>query len=1443
MKIPCYIEHYSTEDGLPQHTVMDMVQDKKGLMWFVTWDGFCKFDGYDFTSYKIQPENTYYMRNNRIDYIYEDKYGFLWLQSYDGEPHRFDPRTETFKGLQQVKEYENFSFISSKIVLTPSGKTWLLSKETGCICVLDPDFNTEVYNNENGRLKGKTVFAVFEDKSLNSWLLTDNGLVMIAENTTDPVSFFTENDNTLSHKQSFHSAIEFDSEIWFGSNEGRVWKYNKQSGEFKLFETHVASDIIKVEKISERQSVIITSGNGFFITDIDSGELYHYNKSNSPLMKSDVINSSYIDKNRNFWLETDQLGIIKFNLDTRTFKYFKMDVEEVNQTVPPSNFFIIEDINGRIWAHLRGGGFAIYNKENDTLEQLYDPDLTDWRFSNMFHSAYSDRQGNLWLCSRSHGLEKVVFDKNEFHTRQLDSNVYSAVANDVRAVFEDNDENKWIATKEGKIRIYDKDYNFLGYLCRNGMVGIGPVLQGAAYCITQDSSGKIWIGTKGNGIFVAQKKKSNKLDFSIENYRKIPEDIYSLNENSVYSIYEDSKGHIWVGTYGGGLNLISPQADGTIKFINQRNNLKNYPAETGNRVRFVTEDNYKNICIGTTGGLILFKSDFSSPENISYKRFEKIPGQEESLSNNDVHGIKVTRSGDTYIATFGGGINQVVERDSDGFPLKFKTYGKQHGLPSDVTLSIEEDESGKLWISSENNLTKFDPLTGIFETFGEIKRLMQTNSFSEASTFRCRSNEIIFGYSNGILSFFPEQITNNTFKPYICFEFFELFNKLVDIGENSPLKVNIDDTAELVLTHKQNFFTIGYAALDYTNPNNIQYAYKLDGMDDDWQYVQKQRIANYTNLPKGKYVFRVKSTNGDGIWIDNERSLSIEILPSFWETYWAYLIYFLLFILLVFICVRILFVIYRLKDKVEMEHELSEMKLRFFTDVSHEIRTPLTMITAPLDHLLQNNQTPEFVKSQLRLMETNTNRMLRLVNQILDFRKMQQKQLKIEFIELAPYFQEIFDNFLKIATDHHISYQFINRIDREKVWIDRDCVEKIAFNLLSNAFKYTPPGKAIIVTLYNSPKGVCFEVQDEGKGIVKEKQKSLFTRFASFNDDKSKPSTGIGLSMVKDLTDKLGATVSFESEEGKGSRFTVCFQSGLSHFGKNVDIVIPEEKEALTEIVTNPSRDIPEEEKEVEKQTQLSSILVVEDDDDLRKFLVTILNPDYIVYEAVDGAEGLEVAAKVIPDFIVSDIMMPRIDGVELLRQLKSNLNTSHIPVVLLTAKTTIESKLEGLGYGADDYITKPFSVPYFRARIQNLLKQRKHLQELYMSNLRIPSLNLEPTEPTVVSQDDKLMEKVIQEIEKNMENNDFSIEDLRSSVGLSRTVFFKKIKSLTGLAPVEFIRDIKIKRAAQLLSTGQLSVKEVSFMVGISDPAYFRKCFKAKYDLTPAEYKEKHMK
>lgn len=1088
----------------------------------------------------------------------------------------------------------------------------------------------------------------------------------------------------------------------------------------------------------------------------------------------------------------------------------------------------------------------------------------------------------MWLCTHSKGLEKVTFRNVPFSMLTPVPHEYESLSNEVRSVCENKQGNLWIGLKDGMIRLYDSNRKFIGHLTGNGTISMtGTPMEGTAYFIMQDSKGIIWIATKGNGLVRAEQISPTGMSYKLTRYQHDSNDMYSLSDNNVYCVYEDHHGRIWAATFAGGINYISQGEHGETVFINHRNNLKGYPIDVCYKARFITSDNNGRLWVGTTTGAVAFDENFKKPEDIQFHHFSRVPNDTKSLSNNDVHWIIATQQKELYLATFGGGLNKLISISEDGHG-EFKSYSVLDGLSSDVLLSIREDHKQNLWISTENGICKFVPSGERFENYDERSISFRVR-FSEAASTLTSGGDMLFGTSNGLFMFSPDSIRKSSYVPPVVFSKLMVANEDVIPGEKSILKVDLDDTQELVLSHDENIFSVQYAALDYTNPQNIQYAYILDGFEKQWTFADRQRSVTYTNLPKGDYIFRVRSTNSDGVWVDNERILNITILPSFWETPLAYVLYVCFVLLIIFVAVYILFTIYRLKHEVSVEQQISDIKLRFFTNISHELRTPLTLIAGPVEQVLKNDKLPADAREQLVVVERNTNRMLRLVNQILDFRKIQNKKMKMQVQQLnvVAFVRKIMDNFESVAEEHNIDFLFQTEKEALNLWVDADKFEKIVFNLLSNAFKYTPNGKMITVFIREDEGTVSVGVQDQGIGIAENKRKSLFVRFENLVDKNifNQASSGIGLSLVKELVEMHKATISVDSRLGEGSCFKVDFLKGKEHYSSSVEFILEDSAAPLSmerivdiansslqteaAIVDAPDLEVSAAKEEAGESSSKELMLLVEDNQELRSFLRSIFASTYRVVEASDGMEGWSKALKYLPDIIISDVMMPEKDGIEMTRELRADMTTSHIPIILLTAKTTIESKLEGLEYGADDYITKPFSATYLQARVENLLMQRKKLQNFYRDSLThvtvsetpvaqgetlaghasaepVSSAAEEPAMPEMSPNDRKFMDKLVDLMEKNMDNGELVVDDLVRELAVSRSVFFKKLKTLTGLAPVEFIKEMRIKRAAQLIETGEFNMTQISYMVGINDPRYFSKCFKAQVGMTPTEYREK---
>ena len=717
---------------------------------------------------------------------------------------------------------------------------------------------------------------------------------------------------------------------------------------------------------------------------------------------------------------------------------------------------------------------------------------------------------------------------------------------------------------------------------------------------------------------------------------------------------------------------------------------------------------------------------------------------------------------------------------------------------------------------------------------------------------------MLLGTDIGILKISPEHLQKSNYAPPIVFTGFKI--------QGTSQDLDINDLEELRLKPSERNVTFQFAALDYVAPESISYAYRLKGLEEKWNEVDNSRSASYINLPPGEYELQIRSTNSDGVWMEKARILPITVLPTFWETYWAWILYVVLFVLSTATIVYIILYIYRLRHQINIEQQLANIKLRFFTDISHELRTPLTLIASPVSEILEHETLTTNARKHLTLVHKNTERMLHLVNQILDFRKIENKKMKVllEKTDVLSLLQKVMDNFRLIAEEKNINYQLETNQEAIETWIDQDKFEKIIFNLLSNAFKYTPANKSITVIANVESSRLIVSIKDEGIGIDLQKQQTLFQRFETlvkFNI--LQPSSGIGLSLVKELIELHCGNIEVKSQPGVGSEFTVILPMNQKVYEgrENTEFIlndgnsVPAEKKneisPMVEIASmadiTPS-ETAKEPNQISNEEDPVSILIVEDNVELRNFLSDILSESYRVLTATNGQEGLDQAREYIPDLIISDIMMPAMDGLDMVKNIKENREICHIPIILLSAKSSLDDRISGLEQGIDDYITKPFSATYLKIRIKSLLHQRKELQEIYwkawsekLNNTQETTLEekLTPSQPQIISYDEQFMQQVMQVMEEQMENSELTVDEFAQLLNLGRSVFYQKLKSIIGLSPVDFIREIRIKRAVQLIDSGEYNFSQVAYMTGFNDPKYFGKCFKRQMGMTPSEYKE----
>ncbi len=1422
--------HYTSDNGLSQNSITAMMKDKKGYLWFGTRDGLNKFDGYKFTIYNSKLDQNLSVLSNRIIALKEDRWGYIWVKTYDDIVYRLNPSTEDIMLIGSPKG----GFVNDKIVeeyILPSGAIWLTTANNGCYQVLTDekthDLSVTLFEQAKGTLPNNTVNRVFEDKQKNTWLLTNSGICCI-DNAGNSKFYF--------EKQPFYSFVETEKRIMFGSY-GKILQFGKRNKTFKTIDLPYQVAVSTMAAFSTNNYLFATQSKGFFTYDILHNELMQFSLEKYPEMKKNEIDQIYIDRAGEAWLGIKSSGILHYNPQTNRIAYIQSKINAGQITNP--NYLIFEDDKDILWIQPYFGSFSWYDRVNNRLVPFYSAYNEDINtlFTYGVNHALSDSQGVFWISTnRGNGFFKCTFLPDYFNLYLFEDHSVYSIKNETRAIFEDSEKRLWVGCKDGTVHVFDENKKKLGTLNIDGRIVSGGKLDVLVYNFFQDKSGNIWLATKRQGLF-RLKPKGGKNVFRIENFVHKPNDPYSLANNDMYSITQDKNGRLWAGSYGGGLQLLDEQ-NGKMRFLHAGNELKSYPMANCSKVRQVYVDSDHHIWVATTEGVVVFDADFKSPKDIKFSYYHKEDNTPNSLGANDVHCVFEDAEKRMWIGTFGGGLNKLETKFSGQSKLKFKIYSRANGMPNNVVYTIIDDKQGNLWLTTENSIVKFNKDNEEIEAFGKGNEL-ENVEFSEAAAFLLRSGEICVGSKSGFYSFNPEEVKRSVINAPLVFTGLMLFNKEVEIGvEGSILKTQIDKTSLIEFNHKQNVFTIEFATLDMRAPEKIQYAYKLAGFDQEWNYVNTKHFATYTALPPGEYTFHVKSTDSEGIWLNNERKIDIKILPSFWQSTFAKFLYAIMIILLFFITLYIFLTFYKLKNNVRLEQQMTDMKLRFFTDISHELRTPLTLISLPVDSLLESDIDPS-AKEELTLIRRNLDRVLILINQILDFRKLQNNKMHItvEEINFAEFVRNSSSNFLEMAHAKNVGFHIVDESDNIKIWVDPEKLDSIIYNLLSNALKFTPSGKNITVKTSVQQNLAVLAVIDEGVGIAQEKINFIFDRFFTVSTLRNiaQKSTGIGLDLVKKLVDLHRANIHVESQLGKGSTFKIEFKPGVSHFGSDVDIIVSDQ------VITS-------EEPEAERSTELIKnnhfnplILIVEDNDELRHFLKNSLKNIYRVAEAENGLKGWKKTEQLMPDLVIADLRMPGMDGLELTVKIREDRRTSHIPVILLTAVTDLESKVAGMKAGADDYITKPFSSAFLQARIENLMNQRKQLQEFYRSQIITSKTDYALPPLEIRSQEEVFMQHLIQILNVNLENYDLNIDLLANELGMSRTVFFNKIKSLTGFSPIEFVREVRFERAAEYMRDTQLSVSEISYKVGIEDPRYFSRCFKQKFGSTPSEYRQQH--
>jgi len=996
------------------------------------------------------------------------------------------------------------------------------------------------------------------------------------------------------------------------------------------------------------------------------------------------------------------------------------------------------------------------------------------------------------------------------------------------------DDEVWITTRAGGLYIYD---NKLTKQKSKKYYDIN------IYSACEDSKGNIWLGTRGKGLQVGDD----------QHYIHQATDTNSLAADPVFCILQDRKQRMWIGTFGGGLDLAVPKKD---KYIFRHFFNKTYGQK---EIRTICEDRNGWIWVGTSEGVFVFDPDRIIKDPNDFYQYNL---DNHALKSNEIKSIIQDKKGRIWIAESGIGFC-VANIKNDYKDISFTHYTVNDGLVHSVVQAFIEDDEGNIWVSTEYGISCFNPENKIFNNYFFSNDILG-NVYTEGCA-KLKDGRLAFGTNHGLIILNTKQIKNKEKIPSVTFTDLKLNGISVRPADmDSPLTAALAYTDAISLKYYQSSFVIDFSTFDYPISTNTRFSYKLEGYDDDWSIPSTLNFAAYKNLPAGTYYLHVKACSVSGIWSDNEETLEIKVTPPFWATGWAFFVYILIAGIIMYFVYRTIRNINNLRNKIKVEKQLTEYKLVFFTNISHEFRTPLTLIQGALDRIHRTHNIPKEIRYSIKLMDKSTQRMLRLINQLLEFRKMQNNKLalSLEETDVIAFLYEIYLSFQDTAESKNMDFKFIPSVNSYKMYIDKGNIDKIAYNLLSNAFKYTPSGGKIEFSIYidKQKQLLIMKVTDTGVGIPKEKRNELFKRFmqSSFSSD----SIGVGLHLTHELVHVHKGNICYEENPSGGSIFIVTLPTDSSIYQSN-DFLIPENAILKEEAQNHPSlsalneenahseseEEIDKEVENIEKElkTELNAsdqegplnkrkILIIEDDNDVREFLKEELTPYFEVAAEADGKNGLEYAHNNDIDLIISDVMMPGYNGFEITRKLKSDFSTSHIPIILLTALNAAESHLEGVKSGADSYITKPFSTKLLLASIFKLIEQRDKLKEKF-------SNDLSAKRPVMCTsdKDKEFVENLTKIVEEQLTNPEFTADDFASMMSLGRTIFYRKVRGVTGYTPKEYLRIMRMKKAAELLSTKKYTVSEVTYMVGINDPFYFSRCFKAQFGISPSSYQKRY--
>lgn len=1327
------------------------------------------------------------LSSNIIYSILQDNKGLIWIATEDGL-NKFDG-----------KNFTHFSVNSGRYSLSHNRTQTML---------LAPDGN---------------IWAGTSD-GLNIYDYKADSIIQVND-TTKPMQLVYDDITYLTLNNS-------GSKVWIGTYGNGVNYYDWQLNKFGVLKLPVLKNVDDPKQVmtlledDNRRLWIGTQDNGLYRYSPDDNKLEHYQLS----INGRFIRSIFQDSFRRIWIGTSK-GCFVYNETTNLLESVSYP-EALNNSSIGS---IVEDKNGKIWI---GTEYQLFNfsvrsfslTEKFQYAGIYHGESVNRLSCPSINSIFVDRDNNVWIGTQWGGVNMLNGTPNKFVLHKHDSdNPYSLPNSPVNAICS-IDTNTLIVATMGSNKTGICSFNIT-----TGNVKPLPVdkkLRGYVYqTVILDSDNNLWVGTYNKGLLRMDKEGNNYMQFlsDINNEK-------TLHSNDVRTIFESKKGDIWLGTNGG------------LARINKKTNAISRVELNKTRtigVRAICEDNTGKLWIGTYGSGV-----FTYTPATGVVVENALP-----LSPQVVTDLLVLKN-TIYVASLGEGLKSY---ELTGELLKH--YTTTNGLSSNYLSSLNSDNSGKIWIGSGKGISHLDPLTNEIVYFGSGDGI-QGREFSERATLQLPNGQLVFAGFSGINIFNPLNVTKNDKCPMVVFTKLLVFNELTTPSEDkkkySPIKDNISMADRITLKHNQSVFTIEFMGINYNANSKLQYAYFLEGSDKKWNYIGNQNNVTFRNLPAGHYQFNVKASSPDAVWDDScMASIQIEVLPPIWASFWAYLIYSILSVIIIY------YIWYFAKTRIqtannlkierakrEKDEELHQEKLQFFTNISHEFRTPLTLIIGPLEKMHEIETEVEKMSS-IKLMIRNANRLLNMVNQLLDFRKAErgQMKLKVQEADILPLLHEIIQSFDELARQKNIDLSIDCPFEMLNVWFDSEFINKSLFNLLSNAFKFTPENGHIVLKIevqYDTlgHKETVITLTDDGKGILAKDIHSIFDRFYQGEVQSAvQQGSGIGLHLVKSLIELHHGVIDVESTPGVSTCFRIILPNEESAYLKEEKIYTGKDsfnseiydKELL--VSNSDNADVQKTKKSgLKNQKQL---LVVENNADIRTYIKNILGSAYEISEAENGKIGLEMALIHEYDLIISDIMMPEMDGIELCKQLKSSIETSHVPIILLTAKSGIDNRIEGLNTGADSYITKPFHPQHLTVRVGKLIELREKMKERFSKKISLNEIQ-KTADSNIESPGEQFLQKAIKIILDKMMDTNFNGDALAVELCISRMGLHRKVKALTGQSTGEFIRNIRLKKAAELLRAQGLNVSEVCYDVGFSSPSYFTTCFTEVYKMTPTEYSRK---